>query len=192
MNLGIFNELINNKKRELINNFIKEIESYLILQNRKATNNMEQEIENYKEEDCLYQVVDKSASGVYLQNTKNNIVFEETDISNELLEKLETDFIVRYKNGEYVFEEEITDDFLNSLLSIGEYKEIQDKFINESGVLDLAPDEIFTISERDENCTILKYGSSEENTISVPNALLPYFVYDETTLKFENGKFIIV
>ena len=76
--------------------------------------------DNLREEDALYQVVGRSLNGIYLQNTKNNKVFEETNISKELLDKLGNDYILRYKNGEYIFEKELTDDFFNSLVDISE------------------------------------------------------------------------
>ena len=65
--------------------------------------------ENFKQEDCLYQVVDRSLNGVYLQNLNNNKVFEEKELSKELLDKIGNDYILRYINGEYFFEEELTE-----------------------------------------------------------------------------------
>ena len=127
MNLGLFNKLLNNvKESNLIENFIKELSNYLEKESRKGSNNMENieeqfNINDLREEDCLYQVVGISANGVYLQNMKNNKVFEETDIPKELLDKLGNDYILRYKNGEYIFEEQLTDDFFNDLIDIKEF-----------------------------------------------------------------------
>ena len=71
--------------------------------------------EEFKQEDCLYQVVDRSLNGVYLQNLKSNQVFEEKELSKELLDKIGNDYILRYSNGEYVFEEELTDKFMERI-----------------------------------------------------------------------------
>lgn len=68
--------------------------------------------DDLKEEECLYQVVDRSLEGVYLQNLNNNKIFEERDISPDLLDKIGNDYILRYKDGNYVFEEELTDKFM--------------------------------------------------------------------------------
>lgn len=68
-----------------------------------------------KQENCLYQVVDRSLNGVYLQNINSNKVFEETDLPKELLDKIGNDYILRYKDGEYIFEEELTDKFMERI-----------------------------------------------------------------------------
>jgi len=65
-----------------------------------------------KQENCLYQVVDRSLNGVFLQNLSNNKVFEETNIQKELLDKIGNDYILRYEDGEYVYDEELTDKFM--------------------------------------------------------------------------------
>ena len=51
-----------------------------------------------------------------------NKVFEETNISQDLKNKIGNDYILRYKNGEYIFEEKLTDDFMNGLIDIKEYQ----------------------------------------------------------------------
>ena len=71
--------------------------------------------EDFKKEDCLYQVVDRSLNGVFLQNLNSNQVFEEKEISKELLDKIGNDYILRYINGEYIFEEELTDKFMERI-----------------------------------------------------------------------------
>ena len=68
-----------------------------------------------REENGLYQVVDISSNGVYLQNMSNNQVFEEVDIPKELLKQLGNDYILRYKNGTYILEQELTDKFFANL-----------------------------------------------------------------------------
>lgn len=94
MNLDLFNNILNNvKESNFIQNFMKELSNYM---------------DSLKQEDCLYQVVELGADGVYLQNINNNKVARETDISKEVLDKIGEDFVLRYQNGEYVIEEELT------------------------------------------------------------------------------------
>lgn len=123
MNLEIFNNLINaTKDNNIIQNFIKELSNYLQNETEGKDNNMLQKkktnTNDLRQEDCLYQVVDRSKNGVYLQNLSNNKVFEEISIPKELLDKIGNDYILRYKDGEYIFEEELTDDFFNGLIDI--------------------------------------------------------------------------
>ena len=110
MNLDIFNNLINDSKdNKLIQNFMKELSNYL----NKAEG---KEINALREEDCLYQVVDRSLKGVYLQNMRDNRVYEETKMPQEILDKISNDYILRYKDGEYIIEEELTDKFFEGLI----------------------------------------------------------------------------
>lgn len=192
MNLGLLNRAINAaKENNLVQKFIKELSNYLENDNKRENNMPKEEDEAIKnslrEEDCLYQVVDRGLNGIYLLNTKNNKIFEETNIPKELQTKLDNDFILRYKNGEYIFEEELTDDFFNSLVSREEFEHIKEKFIKESNILEIAPETKFKVVTRENDYSVLSY---ENNTIKVPNALLPYFIYSDTILKYENGKFI--
>lgn len=71
----------------------------------------EDEVDDAREENCLYQVIDRSLNGVYLQNLSNNKVFEETSIPQEMLDKISNDYILRYINDTYIIEEELTDEF---------------------------------------------------------------------------------
>lgn len=75
-----------------------------------------------KQEDCLYQVVEMSLDGAYLQNLKDNKVYKETDILEEILRKIGNDTILKYKNGKYTIEEELTEKFFEGLIDINEYK----------------------------------------------------------------------
>lgn len=77
-------------------------------------------LDEYREEDCLYQVVDRGRNGIYLQKMNNNVVFEETNIPEEIKSRLGNDYILRYKNGTYIFEEELTDKFFEGLTDINE------------------------------------------------------------------------
>ena len=78
-------------------------------ENKKVTNN--------REENCLYQVVDFSSNGVYLQNTNNNVIFEETEISQELKDKISNDYILRYKDGKYTGGTQLTEFTISSIVT---------------------------------------------------------------------------
>ena len=120
MNLGLFNELIKTVKHtNFTQSFIKELSNYINETSGGIKRNMENGL---KEEDTLYQVVDLAADGVYLQNTKNNKISLEKDIDEKLKEKLQNDFILRYKEGKYIFEEKLTDEFFNDLIDIEDLK----------------------------------------------------------------------
>ena len=195
MDLGIFNDLINKvKDSDLVQDFITELSNYLEkinlkegkqMVNQEKTNNLS----SYREGNCLYQVVDFSSNGVFLQNTNNNAVFEEKNMPKELMDKISNDYILRYKDGNYVIEEELTDDFMNSMVGVQEYKRIQENFEKESNILKIDPNTHYNVSSRNEDFTVLSYGENSKNTIEVPNELLPYFINEQTVLSYKNGKF---
>ena len=195
MDLDVFQDLFNKvKDSDLVQNFITELSNHLEKTNSKEgdemTNNEKvDELNNRREENCLYQVVDFSSDGVFLQNTNNNAIFEEKNMPKELMDKISNDYILRYKDGNYIFEEELTDDFMNSMVGIQEYKRIQENFEKESNILKIDPNTHYNVSSRDEDFTVLSYGENSKNTIEVPNELLPYFVNEQTVLSYKNGKF---
>ena len=194
MSLDLFNDLINKvKESDFVNNFINELTDYLKNTNEKGETQLNNEQSNkldiYREENCLYQVVDFSSKGVLLQNTNNDKIFEETNISKETLDKISNDYILRYKDGKYIIEEELTDDFMNSMIGIQEYTKIKENFEKESNILRLDLNTKFNIKIRNKDYTLLTYDEGK-NTIKVPNALVPYFAVEGNTLKYENGKFV--
>ena len=194
MSLDLLNDLVNKvKESDFVNNFIDELADYLKNANEKGETQLNNEQNNnldiYREENCLYQVVDFSSNGVFLQNTNNDKIFEETNISQELLDKIGNDYILRYKDGKYIIEEELTDDFMNSMVGIQEYRKIKEEFEKESNILEIDSNTKFNVDLRNSDYTILSYGK-EKNTIEVPNALIPYFAVEGNVLKYDNGKFI--
>lgn len=194
MNLNLVNELMKKGiQNNIVQSFIKELSNYLENINEKGENELDKQdinnnLEKYRKEDRLYQVVDMSTNGVILQDTKNNVTFEETKISEDIKDKIQNDYILKYKNGEYVIEDEITEDFFDSLVGIKEYKNIQQKFIEESDILKIDSDVRYKIDKKEDDYTTLKYGEDEKK-IDVPNALLPYFIDEDTVLYYKNGKF---
>ena len=89
---------------ELTKKFVNEIEK--IAENLADEQNSE--LDNYREEGETYQVVDFSSHGLYLQNTENGSVFEEINLSEELLDKIGNGYVLKYENGEYIIQEDLT------------------------------------------------------------------------------------
>ena len=82
MNLEIINNIVSTtKENNVVQSFLKELSNYLENQTEGSESNMilkKKKSENdLKVEDCLYQVVDRSKDGIYLQNLKTNKVSEE-------------------------------------------------------------------------------------------------------------------
>ena len=127
--------------------------------------------------------------GAYLQNTSNNRVSKETDISKEVLDNLGNDFVLRYQNGEYIFEEELTQKFFDSLVGIKEYEEIKDNFMKKSNILEIDTNTKYKIEIKDNDYCVLSYGNYEKNTIKVPNELIPFWANSGENLYYTNGKF---
>ena len=194
LNLNLVNELMKKGiQNNIVQSFIKELSNYLENINEKGENELDKQdinsnLEKYRKEDKLYQVVDMSTNGVILQDTKNNVTFEETEISEDIKDKIQNDYILKYKNGEYVIEDEMTEDFFNSLVGIKEYKDIQQRFIEESDILKIDSSTRYKIEKKEQEYTTLIYGENEKK-IDVPNALLPYFTDEDTVLYYKNGKF---
>lgn len=194
MNLNLVNELMKKgMQNNIVQSFIKELSNYLENINEKGENGLDKQdinnnLEKYRKEDRLYQVVDMSTNGVILQDTKNNVTFEETEISEDIKDKIQNDYVLKYKNGEYVIEDEMTEDFFNSLVGIKEYKDIQQRFIEESDILKIDSSTRYKIEKKEQEYTTLIYGENEKK-IDVPNVLLPYFIDEDTVLYYKNGKF---
>lgn len=194
MNLEVINNLITNAKdNKKIQGFIKELSDYLLMEAKGKENTRLQDNDNklddLREENCLYQVVDRSVNGVYLQNTKNNKIFEETDIPQEIQDIIGNDYILRYKDGKYIIEEELTDEFFNRMINIEEYEKIQNDFIKDSKINEIDENTRFSVISREEDYTVLNYENNIENQIKVPNVLVPFFIDIDTILYYKDGKF---
>lgn len=160
MNLDLFNNLANSiKENNIVQSFIKELSNYLEKENNKMLNK-EYNRKNddiLKQENCLYQVVEMDVNGAYLQNTDNNRISKETDISKDLLHKIGNDSVLRFKDGNYIYEEELTKKFYDSMIDVKEYKHIQDTFIRESNILEINPDTRYKIELYEDNYCLLSY-----------------------------------
>lgn len=212
MDLGFFKNLENGFKnietKGFVKEFMNELSNYLnnlggkrdseiFKQEQENVNSVEEvdgldyndEINILREEGTLYQVVDICLDGVYLQNTNNDRVFKEVNIPEEIKDVIENDYILRYKDGKYFIEYDLTDNFFDNLVDINEYKAIQEDFIKNTNILEIDANTRFNVVSYEDNYTKLSYGNNANNIIKVPNVLLPYFLENETILYYNNGKF---
>lgn len=131
MNIDFFKDLENSFRgtevRKFADNFINELTEYLedffekVDNRREKQNNQEEKLDNFREKNGLYQVVDLSSKGAFLQNIKTNVILEETNIPENLKNVISNDYILRYKDGTYIWEEELTDKFYEGLIDVKEY-----------------------------------------------------------------------
>lgn len=190
MNLDLLNNVLSNaKENKFIQNFIKELANHLEKTSNQISNKNDNSINSLKQEDCLYQVIEMDVDGAYLQNTNNNSVSKETDISKEVLDKIGEDSVLRYRDGEYIYEDEITQKFFDNLVDIKEYKEIQDNFMKESNILEIDSNTKYKIESREDNYSMLSYERDGKNTIEVPNQLIPFWAKEGENLYYKDGKF---
>ena len=94
--------------------FIQEATEYA----KNLLEKQEKDIAQYREENCLYCVVDSDLEVVYLKNLNNNKIFQETNLPEDIKKTVFKDCILRYKNGEYSWERELTDKYMSSFESI--------------------------------------------------------------------------
>ena len=204
MNLNIFDNRLENKKDEnFLTSFLENISDCLKIVNEKVFNKSdnnnndmlnklpEKKVSELKKEGTLYQVVELLPDGAYIQNINTNKVYLEKDISKDTLNKAINDTILRYKNGQYIVEEELTQKFFDNLVDIKEYKNLQQKFIKSSNILENDANTLYKIKEYQKDYTILSYDTKIEKTLKVPNSLIPFFAkyYSDSILVFKDGEF---
>ena len=189
MNLDLFNNILNStKENNFIQNFIKELSSYLKKTDNDISNNIKET--SLKQENCLYQVVEIGLDGAYLQNTNNNKVSKEQDIPKETLDKIVNDTVLLYKNGQYIVEEEITKKFFDNMIDVKEYQKIKNEFMKEASRLEIKTDTQFKIEKREKDYSILSYENNDKKTIKVPNVIVPFWAKVGENLYYKNGQFI--
>ncbi len=203
MNLNIFDNRLDNKKDEnFLTSFLENVSDCLKIVNEKVFNKLdnnkdvlnklpEKKVSELKEEGTLYQVVELLPDGAYIQNINTNKVYLEKDISKDTLNKAINDTILRYKNGQYIVEEELTQKFFDNLVDIKEYKNLQQEFIKSSNILENDANTLYKIKEYQKDYTILSYDTKIEKTLKVPNSLIPFFAkyYSDSILVFKDGEF---
>ena len=186
MRLEFLQELKNNFD-DKVENFLNELSANLNNSKEKVADNQDTRLNVLREEDCLYYVIDSDLETVYLQNLNNNIKFKETHISPEIKREVFTDCILRYKNGEYIWDKELTDKFMNSLVSASELSKIKEEVVKESNIEENAPDTHYNVLLHGDEHTILSY--DETKTVKVPNVLMPFGVDNKKVYIYKNGKF---
>ena len=203
MNLNIFDNRLDNKKDEnFLTSFLENVSDCLKIVNEKVFNKLdnnkdvlnklpEKKVSELKEEGTLYQVVELLPDGAYIQNINTNKVYLEKDISKDTLNKAINDTILRYKNGQYIVEEELTQKFFDNLVDFKEYKNLQQEFIKSSNILENDANTLYKIKEYQKDYTILSYDTKIEKTLKVPNSLIPFFAkyYSDSILVFKDGEF---
>ena len=203
MNLNIFDNRLDNKKDEnFLTSFLENISDCLKIVNEKVFNKLdnnkdalnklpEKKVSELKEEGTLYQVVEMLPDGAYIQNINTNKIYLEKDISKDTLNKVINDTILRYKNGQYIVEEELTQKFFDNLVDIKEYKNLQQEFIKSSNILENDANTLYKIKKYQKDYTILSYDTKIEKTLKVPNSLIPFFAkyYSDSILVFKDGEF---
>lgn len=190
MNLDFFNNLVNDVKvNSFASQFIDELNKYLnnikgnIGQNQITPKN---DIAKYRKEDSLYIVVEKGLNSAYLQDVNTDIIFEETLFSNDLFNLLHNDVVVRFKDGRYLYENDITNKWMDSFISTEEHNQLLTELMCEPNFSEIDIESTtFNITSRDGNYTILSYGESHQDTIKVPNKLIDYWANDNSTLYYD-------
>lgn len=98
----------NNSKYEIDVETTKIIFQKLKETAKELANTQELNLQKYRKEDNLYIVAQKYQYSAYLQDLNNNIVFEEVNFPDDVFSLLCNDAVVRYKDGKYIYEEELT------------------------------------------------------------------------------------
>ena len=108
------NNLSNNNE---IKEFMQELSDYM--------NNLKEKITKPKEirKEGLYYVLNANPDKIYLTKFNSKKVFEEADLPKEIKNTVSEGFILRYRNGEYTVDEELTEKNFEGLLNIDEYEE---------------------------------------------------------------------
>lgn len=117
MNLDFFKELKNTLNGNEVKELMQELANYM--------KDLKEKISKPKDviEEGLYYVLDGKPNKVYLTKFNSNKVFEVTDLPEEIKNAVSEGFILRYRNGEYTVDEELTEKNFEGILNIDEYKE---------------------------------------------------------------------
>ena len=117
MNLDFLKERENNIEKSEVKDFLDELV--------ECINNFKEKISKKKDnrEEGLYYVLSGNPDKVYLTKFNSKKVFEEINLPQEIKNAVSEGFILRYKNGEYIVDEELTEKNFEGLLNIDEYKE---------------------------------------------------------------------
>lgn len=118
MNLDFFKEVKNNlSNNNETKEFMQQLSDYM--------NNIKEKISKpkYISKEGLYYVLNANPDKIYLTKFNDKKVFEATDLPKEIRNTLSEGVILRYKDGKYTVDEELTEKNFEGLLNIEEYKE---------------------------------------------------------------------
>ena len=117
MKLDFFRELKNNLEKSEAKDFLNELTDFM--------NSLKKKMSKPKDirEEGLYYVLDGNPNKVYLTKFSSKKVFEASDLPQEIKNIVSEGFILRYKNGQYLVDEELTEKNFEGLLNIDKYKE---------------------------------------------------------------------
>lgn len=192
MNLDFLNNLGNAlKENKIVQNFMNELSNYLEKVNNDLANQNINTVKtnSLKQENTIYQVVEIDVDGAYLQNTMNNKISKEIDIPKELLKKIGNDTVLKYKDGKYIIEEELTQKFLDKLVGIKELEKIQEDFKDNTNILNIDSNTVYQIETKNNSKSILSYENNEKKRIEVPNELIPFWAKEGEKLIYQDGVF---
>lgn len=100
-------------KNEILKDFGPNQKERLIDVLKELKMTQEKELEEYRQDGGVYKAVENIGICIYLQNINTGEIFGEVKFSEDLYNILSTDYIVRYENGEYVYDEELTEKSMN-------------------------------------------------------------------------------
>lgn len=216
MNFELFNSLKNDRAEGgFVQQFINEIKECL-LNSRNEKNDNEFNIsdetatieesptvlntgnvqarQGLRQEGCIYAIDVDGADldVVYMINTETGMVEQEQYkyFPKEMEKYICGDHVYIFENGQYRYNPELTDEYMNSFVSIPQAEKAQEKFSKEFYKRGLDSETRFKISngnrKKDEAVT-LSYRDKEGNIkeIEAPSLLIPYFLYDFTILKYD-------
>ena len=83
--------------------------------------NLDTIAQKYREEGAIYYVMDRNPEKVYLTKSGVNKVFIENKFPNDLRNQISEGMIVRYKNGTYEIDRELTEKNFEGLLDFDNY-----------------------------------------------------------------------
>ena len=153
---------------------------------KQIVNLQENSSKKYRTENDLYVVVERSLNSAYLQNVNTNIIFEETNFSNDVFNLLCNDAVVRFKGGKYVYEDDITREWFNSFISANEHNEALQKLMDEPNFSKIDfQNTTFNIISSDDDYTILSYSEDNKSILKVPNKLIDYWADDSSVLYYD-------
>jgi len=118
MNLDFLKELKNTLSNDnKVKDFIQELSEYM--------NELKEKISKPKDirEEGLYYVLNANPNKIYLTKFDDKKVFEATDLPKEIRNSVSEGVILKYKDGEYTVDEELTEKNFEGLLNIDEYIE---------------------------------------------------------------------